>query len=118
MFANLIENAMKHSPPGASIKLVSLQSPNEITVNLMDSGPGIPVADRTRVFQRFYRTESSRSTPGSGLGLSLVEAVAALHRVSIELTDNCPGLCVVLRFASAEHRALSSGRFAGGQMRG
>lgn len=98
MVANVIENAMKHSPTGASVDLRTIQSADAIAVAVIDSGPGIPVADRGRVFQRFYRLESSRSTPGSGLGLSLVEAIAALHQVSIELTDNDPGLRVALRF--------------------
>ena len=70
-----------------------------------DSGPGIPAEERTRVFQRFYRLERSRSTPGSGLGLSLVEAIAALHDVSIELTDNRPGLSVTLRFTPLSNQA-------------
>jgi K+-sensing histidine kinase KdpD len=62
------------------------------------------------VFQRFYRLESSRSTPGSGLGLSLVEAIAALHGASIELTDNGPGLRVTLRFLASDQRTLVGDR--------
>jgi K+-sensing histidine kinase KdpD len=62
------------------------------------------------VFQRFYRLESSRSTPGSGLGLSLVEAIAALHGVSIELADNGPGLRVTLRFLSPDQRTSAGDR--------
>jgi signal transduction histidine kinase len=98
MVANVIENAMKHSPMRASIALRTIPSAASIAVTVVDTGPGIPAADRDRVFQRFYRLEGSRSTPGSGLGLSLVEAIAVLHRVSIELTDNNPGLRVTLRF--------------------
>jgi len=98
MIANVIENAMKHSPTGASIGLVTSESPSTIAVAVSDSGPGIPTEERARVFQRFYRLERSRSTPGSGLGLSLVEAIAALHQMGIELTDNGPGLRVTLRF--------------------
>ncbi len=110
MVANLIENAMKHSPVGASIGLTTFQLPSAIAVTVIDNGPGIPVADRGRVFQRFYRLESSRSTPGSGLGLSLVEAIAALHGVSIELTDNGPGLRVTLRFLAPDQRTLAGDR--------
>jgi len=84
----------------------------------MDSGPGIPVADRGRVFRRFYRLESSRSTPGSGLGLSLVEAIAALHQVSIELTDNCPGLRITLRFFAADQRMLAGNRLGKHETKG
>jgi signal transduction histidine kinase len=98
MIANIIENAMKHSPTGASIGLVTSQTPSTIVLAVNDSGPGIPAEERARIFQRFYRLERSRSTPGSGLGLSLVEAIAALHDVSIELADNGPGLRVTLGF--------------------
>ena len=98
MVANVIENAMKHSPSGASIGLATSTSPTMIAVAVSDSGPGIPAEERVHVFRRFYRLERSRSTPGSGLGLSLVEAIAALHLAGIELTDNGPGLCVTLRF--------------------
>jgi signal transduction histidine kinase len=118
MVANVIENAMKHSPAGASIGLSTVQSPSAITIAVMDSGPGIPIADRGRVFQRFCRLESSRSTPGSGLGLSLVEAIAALHRVSIELTDNGPGLRVTLRFLAPDQQILAGDRLAKHQTRG
>jgi len=112
MVANVIENAMKHSPAGASIGLVTIASPGAITVGVNDSGPGIPAEERGHVFQRFYRLESSRSTPGSGLGLSLVEAIAALHQVSIELTDNGPGLRVMLRFLAPDQQILAGDRLA------
>ena len=105
-FANIIENAVKHSPAGASIGLMTNRSQSAIAVTVIDSGPGIPVAYRKHVFQRFYRLESSRSTPGSGLGLSLVEAIAALHQVSIELADNSPGLRVTLRFLRLINESL------------
>jgi len=66
-----------------------------------DSGPGIPEADRARVLQRFVRLEASRSTPGTGLGLTLVKAVADLHGAALSLSDNRPGLRVTIRFAKA-----------------
>ena len=66
-----------------------------------DSGPGIPSEEYEKVFQRFYRREQSRTTQGSGLGLSLVRAVAAIHHMRILLEDNHPGLRVVLRFPLA-----------------
>jgi len=118
MVANVIENAMKHSPAGASVGLTTIRSPSAIAVSVMDSGPGIPVADRGPVFRRFYRLESSRSTPGSGLGLSLVAAIAALHQVSIELIDNRPGLRVTLRFFAADQRMLAGDRLAKHQTKG
>ena len=107
MIANVIENAMKHSPSGASIGLAASESPSTIAVTVSDSGPGIPADERARVFQRFYRLERSRSTPGSGLGLSLVEAVATLHQIGIELTDNGSGLRVTLRFQVPNPRIFS-----------
>jgi signal transduction histidine kinase len=61
-----------------------------------DRGPGVPVSDRERVLDRFVRLEASRSEPGSGLGLSLVAAVARLHGGSLRLEDNEPGLRVIL----------------------
>jgi signal transduction histidine kinase len=112
MIANIIENAMKHSPSAASIGLAARESSGTISVAVSDSGPGIPVEERIRVFQRFYRLERSRSTPGNGLGLSLVEAIAALHRTAVELTDNSPGLRVTLQFHTADQRTLTRDQLA------
>jgi signal transduction histidine kinase len=67
-------------------------------LRIRDNGPGIAEGERGRVFRRFYRLDASRSTPGSGLGLSLVAAIAELHWVAVELEDAGPGLVVVLRF--------------------
>ena len=64
--------------------------------SVADNGDGIPEAERTRVLERFVRLETSRSRPGSGLGLSLVSAVAKLHDGSLRLEDNAPGLRIVL----------------------
>ncbi len=66
-----------------------------------DTGPGIPEAAQQKVFQRFFRLDASRMTPGSGLGLSLVAAVAQLHEIRLALSDNRPGLAVTLDFAEA-----------------
>nr|MBA2590802.1 two-component sensor histidine kinase [Gammaproteobacteria bacterium] len=70
-------------------------------LEVWDTGPGIPEADRARVLERFVRLDASRTTPGSGLGLSLVAAVAKLHGASLTLGDNTPGLRVVLTFEEA-----------------
>ena len=102
MFANLIENAMRHSPNGATIQLqLSKSDFGTPKVTIADNGPGIPEADRARVFGRFVRLERSRTTPGSGLGLSLVAAIAGLHGVRIALSDNHPGLRCDLDFAGS-----------------
>jgi signal transduction histidine kinase len=67
-------------------------------ISVADDGPGIPATERRHVFKRFYRLERSRRTPGNGLGLSLVAAVARLHGADIEMLDNAPGLRFRLRF--------------------
>ena len=96
MVVNLLDNAVKYTPEGGAISVtVRYDSSNRIVGSVADSGPGVPATDRENVFRRFFRLESSRGMqPGSGLGLSLVEAVVNLHRGSIELMDNAPGLRV------------------------
>ncbi len=96
--ANLLDNALKFSPEGGSIQLVGESAGNEVRITVADQGPGIPEAERRRVTERFYRGESARSTPGSGLGLALTLAVAQLHDASLTLADNGPGLRAVLTF--------------------
>jgi signal transduction histidine kinase len=98
MFANLLENAIRHSPQGATITVSASAQDGVIETVVSDTGPGIPEPLRSKVFLRFFRLEESRTTAGSGLGLSLVAAVAALHDIKIVLGDNHPGLRVVLRF--------------------
>jgi signal transduction histidine kinase len=98
MLANLVENAIKHTPADAAIS-ISLQESDEGLVGIVaDNGAGIPEAEHKRVFERFYRLDHSRTTPGSGLGLPLVAAVADLHGITVRLQDNCPGLRVRLNF--------------------
>ena len=96
LFANLVENAIRHSPVGARIRLVAAGAEGGIAVTVADDGPGIPESMRERVFQRFVRLDASRTTPGNGLGLSLAAAVAALHGARILLADNAPGLAVTV----------------------
>jgi signal transduction histidine kinase len=100
LFANLIENAIGHSPAAAEISVDATSERGEILVVVADTGPGIPAAFRRKVLQRFYRLEASRTTPGSGLGLSLVGAVATLHEAVLSLEDNEPGLRCSIRFAA------------------
>jgi len=94
--ANLLDNALKYTPEDGSISVEVEAAPGEARLVVADSGPGIPEAERGRVFRRFYRLESSRSTPGNGLGLSLVAAAARLHDADVRLEDNAPGLRVTL----------------------
>ena len=101
VFTNLIENAMTHSPPGGPIELRLTQMSGPVIASVGDRGPGISVAERERVFRRFYRLERSRSTPGSGLGLSLVAAILKYHGAKIALVDNNPGLRVEITFETS-----------------
>ncbi|MFB9982284.1 sensor histidine kinase [Mesorhizobium kowhaii] len=101
MFANLVENALRHCPPGTTVKLSVARQGERIVAGVADNGPGIATDEREKVFQRLYRLDQSRSTPGSGLGLSLVRAIADLHGASIALDDCRPGLAVVVSFPLA-----------------
>ena len=93
---NLIDNALKYAPHSGAIE-VAVRQHGESTaeISVSDNGPGIDDAEKSKVVQRFYRGDASRGTPGVGLGLSLVQAVAKLHGSSLELYDQVPGLRVV-----------------------
>jgi signal transduction histidine kinase len=110
--ANLVDNAIKYAAPnnatlapaspevnGAQPEIVVKATAGEgdrILLTVADTGPGIPADDRARAVERFVRLEQSRSQPGSGLGLSLANAVARLHGGELRLEDNTPGLRTVL----------------------
>jgi signal transduction histidine kinase len=102
--ANLLDNAIKYTPPGGGVSLVTQETPGGAEFRVADTGPGIPEADRPRVVQRFVRLEESRNSPGTGLGLSLVAAVARMHDALFVLEDNRPGLRAVLRFSRRQPR--------------
>lgn len=101
MFVNLVENALRHCPSGTTIKLSVARQDERVVAGVADNGPGIPADEHEKVFQRLYRLDHSRSTPGSGLGLSLVRAIADLHGASITLEDCRPGLAVAVNFPLA-----------------
>lgn len=101
LFANLVENALHHTPPGTTIILRLTRRYTGAVAEVSDDGPGIPGQERSKVLQRFYRLERSRTSAGNGLGLSLVAAIVDLHRAKIELLDNQPGLRVTVGFAIA-----------------
>ena len=96
--SNLLENARKYAGENAQIALRLVRYNNHPQLTVSDSGPGIPAGDRQRVLKRFVRLDSARSTFGNGLGLSLVAAVAVLHRAQFELADNRPGLRATMTF--------------------
>ncbi|SER64308.1 Signal transduction histidine kinase [Faunimonas pinastri] len=98
VIANLIENAIVHAPPPAKINVAVRHIGTEVTLAIADDGPGIPETEREKVFQRLYRLDRSRTTPGNGLGLALVAAIVELHGTRIEIGDNLPGLIMRLTF--------------------
>jgi signal transduction histidine kinase len=95
--ANLLDNALKYAG-GGRIEIRVFPDDGQAILEVADQGPGIPEADRQSVFDRFVRLEPSRTTPGNGLGLSLVRAIARRHDGSVTLEDNWPGLRVRLKF--------------------
>jgi signal transduction histidine kinase len=97
--ANLVENALKFTPGGGEVSVTAANPRDDAPyLAVCDTGPGIPEEDRERVLDRFVRLERSRNTPGSGLGLSLVAAVARMHDAKVTLADNEPGLAAKLIF--------------------
>ncbi len=105
LFTNLIENALAHTPPTTHISIDLHAGEGVAVVVVADNGPGIPEHERRNVFNRFYRLESSRNTPGAGLGLSLVAAIATLHDAQVRIADNAPGVRVMLTFRLMERTA-------------
>lgn len=109
--ANLIENAMRHTPAGTHIHLAASADGPSVRLEVRDNGPGIPAAQRSEVLRPFVQLDSSRgsssrgagsaSYPGFGLGLSIVAAIARLHDAALQLADASPGLRVTLSFSGA-----------------
>ncbi len=104
LFVNLVENAITHCPPGTTITLSLMPEEQYYRACVADNGVGIPDEERELVFRRLYRLDKSRTTPGNGLGLSLVKAIADLHGASTLLDDNKPGLraCVCFPIAPSK----------------
>jgi signal transduction histidine kinase len=102
--ANLIDNAIKYTPAEGRVTIFAGETPSGVDLAVADSGPGIPLADRAHVVERFVRLEASRNSPGPGLGLSLVAAVARLHQARLTLDDNNPGLKATISFPRAPLR--------------
>ncbi len=100
--ANLVENALRHTPAGTRIGVLLTDGPDGVCLAVEDDGPGVAAADLPRLTHRFYRGERSRTTPGNGLGLSLVSAVAELHGAKLSVKSTEPGLRVSLSFPGIE----------------
>lgn len=101
LLANLVHNALRHTPRGSRVVVGCQGDSRSLTIYVVDNGPGIPPEETQKVFRRFYRLEKSRTTEGTGLGLSMVKAIADLHSADIVLRDNKPGLAVLIRFPTA-----------------
>jgi hypothetical protein len=102
--ANLVENALKYTLQNGAVTVSAWVDPRDhlAKFSVRDTGPGIPENDKERVLDRFVRLERARNTPGSGLGLSLVAAVARMHDATIKLDDAKPGLLATLIFPQIE----------------
>ncbi len=112
--SNLIENALKYTPAGGRVAVRARAGGDVLRVSVLDDGPGVPFEDRERVTERFVRLESARSTQGVGLGLSLVSAVARLHKGRLELGDGlgigeAPGLAATLVVSRSDVRVRADG---------
>ena len=94
--ANLVGNAIKFTPPGGSIRLHAHMDKLGPRIDILDSGPGIPADERDAVTRRFYRGDNSRTTPGSGLGLSIVSAIVRLHGFALDIGDGETGARITL----------------------
>jgi signal transduction histidine kinase len=94
--SNLVDNAIKYSPAGSQVSLRVLTTEGRLGIEVSDNGPGIPEADREAVLRRFHRLDKSRTEPGSGLGLSLVAAVAKLHDLHLTIGDARPGCRITI----------------------
>lgn len=105
---NLLDNAMKYAVAGAGIRVRTCTTQQGVSLEVSDRGPGIPAGEHDRVFDRFQRLELHRGTPGNGLGLSLVRAIATRHGGRVELGDNQPGLRVVVMFPLTTDQGVAS----------
>jgi len=119
MLANLVQNAIRHTPRGSQIGLgYGRRSQGGVSLFVIDNGPGIPQSEMDKVFKRFYRLDKSRTTEGTGLGLSMVKAIANLHAARITLHDNRPGLVVQIDFPNSvidEKSPPAEVSYAGGE---
>jgi len=107
MLVNLVENGLRHAGAAARVDVRCARIGGSPTILVTDNGPGVPPTERRRLFDRYYRLEASRSTPGSGLGLALVAAVARLHGAEASLHDAKPGLEARVAFPGAPAQARS-----------
>jgi signal transduction histidine kinase len=110
--ANLVDNALKYAGCGATVHVRTTQQRDSASIIVQDNGPGIPLVERSRVLDRFYRLDRSRGLPGNGLGLSIVAAVASLHWGKFSLEDANPGLLARIVLPRSEPADLPTGDLA------
>ncbi len=97
MIANCLDNALTHTPPGVGVEIEGTLGSSGVKLIVADHGPGVRHEDLAKLLEPFFRGDASRNSPGSGLGLSLVSAVAELHGLACSVFDNNPGLRIVFR---------------------
>ena len=102
MIANCLDNALTHTPPGVRIEVEGVRGPTGAMLSVADVGPGVPQDDLAKLFDPFFRSDASRTSPGSGLGLRLVAAIAELHGLVCSVSDNRPGLKVTVAATSSD----------------
>jgi signal transduction histidine kinase len=101
MIANIVDNSLRHAPKGVRVEVAGDRMPGGVRLSVADDGPGVDSRELNVIFERFYRADAARSTPGSGLGLNLVAAIADLHGLECSASDNHPGLRVMLKTADS-----------------
>ena len=106
MVTNLIDNALKYTPPGGAMRVATRSDEKGVSLTVNDTGRGIPQTELENVTRRFYRVDSSRMEPGSGLGLSLVQAVVELHDATLSFSNNNPGLQVDISFPAGSRNLI------------
>ena len=109
---NLLDNALKYAGGGATVQVRATGERDTVSIVVQVDGPGIPPAERSRVVERFYRLDQSRSLPGNGLGLSIVTAIASLHWGKLHLEDAVPGLVARIVLPRADAADPPSGDLA------
>lgn len=106
LMTNLCDNALRYTPEGGEIRIETLVRDTEASIRVCDNGPGIPEAERERIFERFYRAEGTKTIPGTGLGLAIVRRVAELHggKPSISRVSKERASALASTFRSARQR--------------
>jgi len=108
VIANLLDNAIKYTPPGGTIRLRYVEAPSHICIHVEDSGQGIPEKDMPYIFNRFFRCDPSRTTPGSGLGLSLAKSLVEAHQGSLSVKNSDHGAHFIIQIPTLPNGKLGA----------